>query len=64
MTDLDVQERSVLVNEIRSWDREVATRKGVELWQRAVIGYCEGKKILKDNETVVDAGEMTRIGDE
>ena len=53
----------MLVQEIRGWDREVATRKGLELWQTAVIGYCEGKKVFKGDETVVDAGDMTTVGE-
>ena len=61
LTDLDVQERRELVNEIRAWDPKVALRKGKELWQRAVIGYCEGKKIWKDDVTVINAGDMTRV---
>ncbi|KAH6644625.1 hypothetical protein C7974DRAFT_420086 [Boeremia exigua] len=63
LTDLDVHERRKLVQEIRGWDREVATRKGLELWQTAVIGYCEGKKVFKGDETVVDAGDMTTVGE-
>ncbi|KAJ4376545.1 hypothetical protein N0V86_006658 [Didymella sp. IMI 355093] len=53
LTELDVHSRRKLVEEIRAWDREVATRKGLELWQRVVIGYCEGKKTLRDVDTVV-----------
>jgi hypothetical protein len=44
LTELDVDGRRDLVNEIRGWDREVATRKGLELWQRTVFGWCEGKR--------------------
>jgi hypothetical protein len=54
LTELDVHSRRKLVEEIRGWDREVATRKGLELWQRVVIGYCEGKKPFRDAETVVE----------
>ncbi|KAF1922486.1 uncharacterized protein M421DRAFT_78116 [Didymella exigua CBS 183.55] len=57
LTELDVHGRRKLVEEIRSWNREVATRKGLELWQRAVIGYCEGKKAFRDDDTVIDGGE-------
>ncbi|KAJ8115736.1 hypothetical protein OPT61_g2678 [Boeremia exigua] len=63
LIDLNVRERRDLVSEIRGWDKVVATRKGLELWQRAVIGYCEGKKTFKGDETVVDAGNMTSIED-
>ncbi|KAJ4315988.1 hypothetical protein N0V94_005680 [Neodidymelliopsis sp. IMI 364377] len=44
LTELDVHGRRDLVNEIRGWDREVATTKGLELWQRTVFGWCEGKR--------------------
>lgn len=65
LTELDAHGRRELVREVRGWDQEVATRKGLELWQRAVIGYCEGKTAFKDDPTVVDtAGEMARVGDE
>lgn len=63
LTELDVSERRQLVAEIKAWDEDVALRKGRELWQRAVLGYCEGKRVWKDDETVVDAGDMTRVGD-
>jgi hypothetical protein len=45
LTDLNVRQRIELVDEIQSWDPEVALRKGRELWQRVVIGYCEGRKV-------------------
>lgn len=54
LTELDAHDRRKLVEEIGSWDQEVATRKGLELWQRAVIGYCEGKKPFRDGGTVVE----------
>lgn len=54
LTELDVHERRKLVEEIRGWDQEVAARKGFELWQRAVIGYCEGKKRFRDDDAVVE----------
>lgn len=63
LINLNLQEKRDLVKEIRGWDEVVATRKGLELWQRAVIGYCEGRRIFKDDETVVDAGDMTTIGE-
>lgn len=42
-----------LVEEIKGWNQEVAMRKGFELWQRALIGYCEGKKPFRSDDTVV-----------
>ncbi|UPX16573.1 uncharacterized protein EKO05_0006965 [Ascochyta rabiei] len=44
LTDLNVVERRALVKEVRGWEGEIAVRKGVELWQRIVLGWCEGKK--------------------
>lgn len=54
LAELDVHGRRKLVAEIKGWDEEVAMRKGLELWQRAVIGYCEGKKPFRDDDTVVE----------
>lgn len=48
LTELDVHERRELVREIRGWDKEVAMRKGLELWERTVIGYCEGERSTDD----------------
>lgn len=64
LMDLDERERKELAVEIRSWDRDVATRKGVELWQKAVLGWCEGKDGVKDRGTVGAVGEMTGVGGE
>lgn len=50
LIELDMQERRNLVKEVRSWDEVVAMRKGLELWQRAVIGYCEGKYSFENDE--------------
>ena len=61
LTELDAIGRRELVSEIRGWSREVATRKGVELWQRAVIGWCEGKGFLKDDRQALDPGKKTKI---
>jgi len=58
LMDLDERERRELAIEMRSWDRDVATRKGVELWQKAVLGWCERKRGIKDG------GEMTGAGGE
>ena len=54
LTELDVHGRRKLVEEIKGWDQEVATRKGLELWQRAVIGYCEGKRPFRSDDTVAE----------
>ncbi|KAF3050080.1 hypothetical protein E8E11_010116 [Didymella keratinophila] len=53
LTELDVHCRRKLVEEIKGWDQELATHKGLELWQRAVVGYCEGKKPFRSDDTVV-----------
>ena len=63
LTDLNIRQRIELVAEIRIWNPEVALSKGKELWQRAVFGYCEGRKVWKDDVTVVDAGDTTRVDD-
>lgn len=57
LTDLDGEERRDLVREIRSWDGEVALRKGVELWQKAVVAWCERKTRMADGGTVECVGE-------
>ncbi|KAF3039316.1 hypothetical protein E8E12_001549 [Didymella heteroderae] len=52
LTELDLHGRRKLVDEINGWDRKIATRKGLELWQRAVIGYCEGKRPVRGDDQV------------
>ncbi|KAJ4991790.1 hypothetical protein SVAN01_02640 [Stagonosporopsis vannaccii] len=52
------------VTEIRGLDGEIATRKGLKLWQRAIIEVCESMKTFRGDETIVDAGDMTTIGEQ
>ncbi|PSN74894.1 hypothetical protein BS50DRAFT_671183 [Corynespora cassiicola Philippines] len=64
LVDLDMREKKKLSNDIRNWPTEMAIYKGRPLWQRVVIGFCEGKPIIKDDYSVVDPGEFTRAGDD
>lgn len=43
-----------LAREIRGWEDHVARMKGRDLWGRAVLGFCEGRPMSRDDETVVD----------
>jgi hypothetical protein len=43
LTDVAESERPNLVKEIRYWPRDIAEFKGRALWQRAVVGWCEGE---------------------
>lgn len=61
LIDLDVVGRRALVNEIQGWNEDVALRKGRELWHRAVLEWCNGKKVFKDDGKVVDPAVTARI---
>lgn len=47
LTELDVHGKRKLIEDIKGSDAEVATCKGLELWQRAVIGYCDGNRTFR-----------------
>lgn len=52
-----------LSREIRSWPAHIARLKGRGLWGRTVLGYIEQFPMVHDDESVVDAGEMTETED-
>jgi hypothetical protein len=64
LTDLNVVERRELVDEIKEWDSDVSIRKGVELWLRAVVGWCEEKKLCRGDESVINSGVMVSVGNQ
>jgi hypothetical protein len=53
LSELSPSQRLELAKEIRGWSEKEGNLKGVELWQRTVLGYCEGWPIAYDDETVV-----------
>ncbi|OCK76454.1 hypothetical protein K432DRAFT_306328 [Lepidopterella palustris CBS 459.81] len=51
------EELAGLAAEIRSWPEDIAEYKGRGLWQRPVLGYCEGRPTaLEDIDLFSDAG--------
>lgn len=64
LTELEGRgEKHELMKEIRGWDEEEATFKGRDLWIRAVRSWCEGRDVWHDDRTVMDAGDVTTVGD-
>jgi hypothetical protein len=64
LTELeDRNSKRQLMDEVNEWDEEEAVWKGRDLWIRAVRAWCEGREVWHDDRTVVDAGELTTIGD-
>ncbi|CAI6336462.1 unnamed protein product [Periconia digitata] len=59
LTDLEARARDELAKEIRGWPKEMASRKGKGLWKRVVLGYLEGKAMMRDDGTAVDANDFT-----
>lgn len=66
LVDLPENEKAKLVKEIRAWPREIATYKGRDLWQRAVIGFCEDRTamVLDDTDLKSEMGTLTRASDD
>ncbi|KAH7109839.1 hypothetical protein B0J11DRAFT_448750 [Dendryphion nanum] len=66
LTDLPESEHASLVAEIRSWPNEIARYKGRDLWQRAVMGWCEGSRATyhDDDNVGSDTGSFTRVDDD
>lgn len=54
LVDLSQAGRQALANEIREWSATMAGLKGKDLWQRSVLGFCEGKGAAYDDMSVVD----------
>ena len=46
LVDIPVHERANLVAEIKAWPKQIATYKGRDLWERAVVGWCEGRNLI------------------
>lgn len=63
LVDLDRKMLPGLAREIRGWSADVARYKGRDLWQRSVLGYCEGKSTVHDDRSVVNPGEFTEAED-
>lgn len=64
LTELDdIQGKRKLVSDIGEWGEEEAVFKGKDLWIRAVKAWCEGGEIWHDDRTVIDAGDLTTIGE-
>ena len=53
----------ILSREIRSWPAHIGRLKGRELWGRAVLGFIEKFPMARDDQSVVDAAEMTEEED-
>ncbi|XPS75644.1 hypothetical protein M3J09_007719 [Ascochyta lentis] len=45
LVELDGVERRALVDEVRGWDADVKVSRGVGLWGRVVLGWCEGRGV-------------------
>lgn len=50
------------MDEVNGWDEHEARFKGRDLWLRAIRAHCEGTDVFHDDQTVIDAGDMTVIG--
>ena len=59
----DRAEKIKLMDEVNGWKDEEAAFKGKALWIRAVRGWCEGREAFHDDRTVVDAGDLTVVGE-
>lgn len=65
LVDLPVSERKNLVKEIRAWPRAIATYKGRDLWQRAVVSFCEGRSAyVEDRDLGSQVGTLTRVSED
>lgn len=63
LTDLSRTERLTLAEEIKRWPADIATYKGRDIWQTAVLGFCEGKSVVRDDESVFVAGTEADYSD-
>jgi hypothetical protein len=64
LVDLSTRrEKTQLMDEVNGWDEHEARFKGRDLWLRAIRAHCEGTDVFHDDQTVIDAGDMTVIGE-
>ncbi|KAF2120187.1 hypothetical protein BDV96DRAFT_674465 [Lophiotrema nucula] len=62
LIDVPEANRPALVSEIKAWPEDIAAYKGLAIWQRAVFGFCEGKRtVVEDQDLGSDVGTLTRI---
>jgi len=53
LIDVPEDERTNLVKEIKSWPREIARYKGRDLWEKTLVGWCEGRElVIRDDRSV------------
>lgn len=64
LVDLPVSEMKNLVAEIRAWPRAIATYKGRDLWQRAVVSFCEGRSTFVEDRDLTQIGTLTQVSED
>lgn len=60
LVDVQEEQRANLVKEIRSWPDEIARYKGRDVWEKALVGWCEGRElVVRDDRSVFSDSGMT-----
>jgi hypothetical protein len=64
LVDVSKEDRTNLVKEIKSWPEEIARYKDRDLWEKVLVGWCEGRDLAIRDDRSVYSDSGTVVGDD
>ena len=64
LVDVPEEGRANLVKEIKAWPEEIARYKGRDLWEKVLVGWCEGRDLVIRDDRSVYSDIGTVAGDD